>query len=412
MMRILIVSQYFWPESFRINDVASALAREKGYRVTVLTGKPNYPGGTFFPGYGFFRKHRENVDGVEVLRVPLLPRGKGGTLALVLNYCSFAFFGCILGVFLCRKKYDVILAYQLSPITSVLPALLFRWLREIPVALWVQDLWPESLSATGAVRSLNVLAQVEKLVRFIYRRSDLILVQSRGFIAEIEKSAGRTERIQYLPNSAEDLYKPIALPDEAPEHATLPDGFRVMFAGNVGAAQDFGTILNAAERLKTIKDIQWVILGEGRALTWVKEQIGQRGLSASVKLMGRHPVESMPRFFSLADVMLVTLKNTPIFALTIPSKIQSYMACGKPIIAALNGEGARVIQEASAGIAVPAEDPMRLADAVFCMYQLTVEEREQMGANGLHYFKENFQRGMLLDRLDAYLQGLRQKGRQ
>lgn len=179
-MRILIVTQYFWPESFRINDIALGL-RDKGHKVTVLTGQPNYPAGSFFPGYGFFKKIREDYNGVDVVRVPLLPRGSGGGVRLVLNYLSFAFFASILAPFRCRSGYDVIFVYEPSPITVGLPALLLKKLKHAPIMFWVQDLWPESLSATGAVRSAWVLKLVERLVRSIYRGCDVILVQSRAF---------------------------------------------------------------------------------------------------------------------------------------------------------------------------------------------------------------------------------------
>ncbi|MDE2118963.1 MAG: glycosyltransferase family 4 protein, partial [Betaproteobacteria bacterium] len=200
--------------------------------------------------------------------------------------------------------------------------------------------------------------------------------------------------------------------EDAPGRAALPQGFRVMFAGNIGAAQDFGMILAAAEKLRPYADIQWLILGDGRMLPWVKEQIEMRGLGGTVHLLGQHPVESMPGYFALADAMLVTLRREPVFALTVPSKIQSYLACGKPIIAALDGEGARIVREASAGIAVPAEDSEGLASAVLEMYRMTEAERQAMGGRGLQYFRENFEREMLLGRMDGWLEELGRKVRE
>lgn len=408
-MNMLIISQYFWPENFRINDLVQGLC-QRGHRVTVLTGLPNYPEGRLFPGYGLFGKRHEDYCGATVVRVPMLPRGKGGGLRLLLNYLSFAFSASFLASFRCREKYDVIFVYEPSPITVGLPALVLKKLKKAPIAFWVQDLWPESLSATGAVRARWLLKLVERLVRFIYRGCDLMLVQSEAFAPPIEKLGVNRERIAYFPNSAEDLYEPVTLPEDAPERTGLPDGFRVMFAGNIGAAQDFGTILDAAERLKSYADIHWLILGDGRMLSWVKAQIEGRGLGASVHLLGRHSVEAMPRYFSLADAMLVTLKKEPIFALTIPSKVQSYLACGRPIIAALDGEGARVIRDASAGVVVPAEDAVGLAEAVLRMYRMEGGAREQMGSNGLRYFRNNFERDMLLGRLDGWLHEMMEKG--
>lgn len=406
-MKVLIISQYFWPENFRINDLAQGLC-QLGHRVTVLTGQPNYPGGRFFPGYGFFKKPEEDYCGMRVVRVPLLPRGRGG-VSLMMNYLSFALSACLLAPFRCAGKYDVIFVYEPSPITVGLPALLLKKIKKTPIVFWVQDLWPESLSATGAIRARWILKLVEKLVRIIYRGCDLILVQSRAFISPVEMLGGVRERVRYFPNSAEELYRPIALQEDASGRAALPQGFRVMFAGNIGAAQDFGMILAVAEKLRPYTDIQWLILGDGRMLPWVKEQIEARGLGRAVHLLGQHPVESMPGYFALADAMLVTLRREPVFALTVPSKIQSYLACGKPIIAALDGEGARIVREASAGTAVPAEDSEGLANAVLEMYRMTEAERQAIGARGLQYFKENFEREMLLGRLDGWLDELGRK---
>jgi len=404
-MRILIVTQYFWPEDFRINDLALGL-RGKGHAITVLTGQPNYPQGVFFHGYGFFKKKREDYNGVEVVRVPLLPRGNGGGLRLVLNYLSFALFASILAPFRCRKGYDVIFVYEPSPITVGLPALLLKRLKHAPIVFWVQDLWPESLSATGAVRSVWALKLVERLVRYIYRGCDIILVQSRAFFLPIEKLGVAPERIRYFSNSAEEFYQPVTIAADAPERAAMPEGFRVMFAGNIGAAQDFENIIGAAERLKAYPDIHWVILGDGRMAAWVKNQIEERGLGGTVHLLGRHHVESMPRFFSLADAMLVTLKKQPIFSLTVPAKVQSYLACGKPLIAALDGEGARIVREAAAGLTPSAENPEELANAVLEIYRMSRYEREAMGARGRQYFEIHFERNVLLERLNGWLNDL------
>ncbi len=407
-VKVLIISQYFWPESFRINDIALGL-KERGHDVTVLTGKPNYPGGDFFSGYGYFKRAREDYHGISVRRVPLCPRGRGGSLRLALNYLSFALLASVLGPWRCREGYDAILVYEPSPITVGLPAVVMKWLKGAPVLFWVQDLWPESISATGAVRSPLALGLVERLVCWIYRGCDRILVQSEAFVEPIERLGVERERIHYFPNSAEGIYQPLRLEESAPERARIPAGFRVVFAGNIGKAQDFETILGAVERLKTYQDIQWVILGDGRMLSWVAEQVGRRNLADTVHLLGRHPVESMPRYFALADVMLVTLRDEPIFALTIPAKVQSYLACARPVIAALRGEGARVIREAGAGLTPPPEDPDALAEAVLAMYSMPVAERRAMGARGREYFEAHFERNVLLQRLDDWMKELAQR---
>jgi len=404
-MKILIITQYFWPEGFRINDLVLGL-KEVGHEVEVLTGMPNYPTGKFFSGYSFSKPKKESYEGVPVWRVPLVPRGNGQGWRLVLNFFSFAAAACVLGPIRCRNKFDIIFVYEPSPITVGLPALVMKKVKSAPVMFWSQDLWPESLSATGAVRSQWILDRVASMVRFIYRGCDRILVQSKAFIKPTEALGVTPQRIYYFPNSAEKLYQPLDLEKNATERAKMPAGFKVMFAGNIGAAQDFETILSAAEHLQGQTDIHWIILGDGRKRSWVETEIQQRNLAGSVHLLGRHPVESMPRYFSLADAMLVTLKKDPIFALTIPAKVQSYLACGKPIIAALDGEGSRIIQEAGAGFTSPAEDSQRLAENVKAMYSLTKAERTKIGLQGRKYFEEHFERLLLLKRLEGWMKEL------
>lgn len=409
-MKVLIVTQYFWPEEFRINDLAQGLVA-RGHAVTVYTGKPNYPRGRFFPGYGFWSRPRENHEGIEIVRVPLVPRGDGGSVRLALNYLSFAAFASLLAPLRCRGRYDAILVFEPSPITVGLPALVLRAIKRIPILFWVQDLWPESLEATGAVRSPRILKFFEHLTRFIYRGCERVLVQSRGFIEPTRRMGVPQERIRYFPNTAESFYRPLEPAADTAERAALPDGFRVMFAGNIGAAQDFPTILAAAELLRDDPGIHWIVLGDGRMASWVKEEVARRGLAHCIHLLGRHPVDSMPRWFAVADALLVTLKREPIFAYTIPTKIQSYMACARPIVAGIDGEGARVTQEAGAGFAVPAEDPRALADAVRRMAALSTEAREAMGQAGRRYFEQHFGRERLLEQLEGWMLELTQPAR-
>lgn len=401
-MRILIVSQYFWPENFRINDLTKGLI-ERGHEVTVITGIPNYPAGKFFPGYGFFKNLRQNYHGVAVKRVPLVPRGNGRGMSLALNYLSYAFFASLLAPFICRGRYDLIFVCQLSPVTVGLPALLLKKIKKVPIIFWILDLWPESLSATGAIRSPKILNRVDQLVRFIYRGCTLILTSSKGFIPSISSKGVAIEKTGYFPNWNEPEYNSTGSDTRLPPGVVLPQGFRVMFAGNIGVAQDFDTILSAAEKLKGFADIQWIVLGDGRQLEWVTEQIKSRELGNTVHLLGRHQPEAMPAFFAQADVMLMTLKKDPIFALTVPGKIQSYMACGKPIVAAIDGEGGRVIAEAGAGLASASGNAEALAQAVTTMYRMPREEREAMGKRGQQYCNKNFEREMLLDRLEGWM---------
>lgn len=404
-MKLLVLSQYFWPENFRINDVVEGLV-ERGHQVTVYTGLPNYPGGRFFSGYGFTGPLREGYKGAEVRRAPLIPRGSGSGGRLALNYLSHALSAALFAPWLVRGRFDAILVYEPSPMTIGIPARALRSMKRAPLVFWVQDLWPESLSATGAVKSRFLLGLVDRLIKWIYGRCDRVLVQSEAFVPSVEAHGVERARITYLPNSAEAFYRKIKPRSDDAEAAELPAGFRVMYAGNIGAAQDFGTILAAAQRLKSATHIQWIVIGEGRMRPWVEEQVASRGLQHCVHLLGSRPPERMPRYFAHADVLLATLARQPIFAVTIPSKIQSYIACGRPVIAALEGEGGRIIREAAAGWAVPPEDPEALADAVLAASRLDRSELDEMGNRGEAFFRRHFEREMLLDRLESELKAV------
>jgi glycosyltransferase involved in cell wall biosynthesis len=403
-MRLLVVSQYFWPENFRINDLVGELVR-RGHQVTVLTGLPNYPDGNVFQQFLDDPALYSHYDGADIVRVPLMPRGQGG-LRLMLNYLTFAVSASVVGLWKLRgRQFDVIFAYEPSPITVGLPAVVMRAVKKAPLAFWVLDLWPETLQAIGVVRSKLLLRLVGKLVASIYKRCDLILGQSQSFVPAIARYAGRGAWIEYFPSWSDSHF--IAEQVEvAIEIPVKPGSFNVLFAGNIGEAQDFPAILEAAERLKTFSNIRWLIVGDGRVAGWVMEEIKVRGLGACVSLLGRFPVERMPSFFKHADALLISLKDEPIFALTIPGKLQSYLAAGKPVLAMLNGEGARIVNESGAGLTCPAGDPRALADAVLKLSAMGVEEREKMGMKGLEYSKKEFDRGRLITKLEQMLEQL------
>jgi glycosyltransferase involved in cell wall biosynthesis len=401
-MKILVVSQYFWPENFRINELAASMV-ERGHSVTVLTGIPNYPEGKFAQGYGFFKKLSEVYKGVRIVRVPLIPRGSGSGLRLLLNYVSYFVSASIIGPFRCNEPYDLVFICQLSPVTVALPAIVFKKLKHAPMIMWILDIWPESLSATGAVTSPKILEMVGHLVRYIYRHCDLILSASRGFISKLTDQRVLPSKIEYFPNWVEEEYLPVSTA-EAERRLNLPQGFRVVFAGNIGAAQDFETILDAAELLRDVPEIQWIIVGDGRKVKWVAKQIADRGLERSFHLQGRHPAEAMPYFFAAANVMPVTLKDNPVFSLTVPGKIQSYLACGRPIVASIAGEGRVVIEEANAGLVCSPGDSRSLADIVLTMYRMEPAEREKMGISGKRYAESHFMRATLADKLNSWLE--------
>lgn len=406
-MKLLVVTQYCWPESFRINEVVKTLS-EKKIEIEVLTGKPNYPVGKIFPGYRAWGCQHEKHQGVTINRIPLLARGRGGW-RLALNYLSFIVAGLLFAPWMLRKKqFDVIFVYAPSPILQAIPAIFLGWLKGCPVVLWVQDLWPESLSATGYVRNRTVLKLVEQVVRFIYRHTDLLLVQSTAFEAPVRALAPGTP-IVYYPNSVNNAFM-IPSADAVLPVEGLGEGFSVMFAGNIGAAQAVGVIVEAASLLREHADINFVVLGDGSSREWMLTEVKARGLT-NLHLPGRFPVETMPGFMQKASVLLVTLADQTIFAATVPSKVQAYMAAGRPIIASLNGEGARLIVEAGAGLASPAEDAKALVDAILRIYGLSPDERKVLGDNGRRYYQEHFDHDHLVDQLIGHLQAVSWRGK-
>lgn len=401
VLRVLVVSQYFWPENFRINDLVKEWVR-RGHQVTVLTGIPNYPAGKVFDAYldqpGAFAQY----EGAKVVRVPMLPRGSGG-LRLILNYLSFVLGGCIWGPWRLRGvQADVIFVFEPSPVTVGLPAVWLGKIKKAPVVFWALDLWPETLAAIGVVRSPKVLSWVGRMVKFIYNRCTLVLGQSRGFLGSIGKYCDDKSKIHYFPSWAEEVFT-VGNVKPAPEVPEMVNGFTVVFAGNIGEAQDMPAVLDAAEQLKDNDGIRWVIVGDGRKSDWLQSEVVSRGLNKKVLLRGRFPVERMPSFYAHADALLVSLKRDPVFSMTIPGKVQSYLMAGVPLLGMLDGEGAAVIRDANAGLTCEAGDGGGLANAVLALAAMTIEDRKKLGLNGRNYAEQEFGRTELMDRLDVLL---------
>lgn len=401
-MKILVVSQYFWPENFRINDLVLELVK-RGHEVTVLTGHPNYPEGKIFPEFKSNAESYGDYGGARVVRVPLFPRGVG-SLRLMLNYLSFALSASVLGPWKLRgKTFDVIFVCQLSPVTVGIPAAILRKLKSAPIVFWILDLWPESLRAVGVVRSPILLKGVGFLVSFIYRHCDLILAQSKSFIPEIKNYCSSNRWIEYFPSWSESVFD-FATTIPAPEVPVASGVFSVMFAGNIGDAQDFPAILQAAEVLRNDRRIRWLVVGDGRAAAWVRREVETRGLTDSVLLLGRYPLERMPSFYMHADALLVSLRDEPIFSMTIPGKLQSYLAAGKPVLAMLNGEGSDIVRSSGAGLACAAGDGRALAEAVLKLATMSAEDRKIMGNKALEVNKTEFDRATLISRLERWFE--------
>ena len=399
-MKILVITQYFYPENFRINDVCFGL-KERGHDVVVLTGKPNYPNGKYFNGYGWFKNYNDNWNDIKIYRSNLILRGKGNRIRLLLNYFSFALFAT-LKVFSIKGNFDKIFIFAPSPITVGIPGIFARKKFKAKTFLWVHDLWPESIRIAGGIEKKMILKLVDKMTRWIYSKMDILLIQSKRFITYLENQEVNSNKIIYYPFYAETFYN-----IEDPEISylkKLPIGFKLLFAGNIGEAQSFETLLSAAKTIKLQNlPISWIIFGEGRLKEYAMEEIAKNNLEDIFILMGSVPAVEMPKYFACVDGLLVSLKKSDIFSITIPGKLQSYLACGRPIIGSLDGVGAEIIREAKAGFTSKAESVEGLVEAILKLFNLSIEERKTLGNNGRNYYEKEFEREYLLDKLEDIL---------
>ena len=333
-----------------------------------------------------FKRQREIVNGVDVIRVPVIPRGDGGSATMLfLNYLSYlisATLRVLLLVF--QKRFDCILVHETSPVTVGVPAAIVKILQRIPMYFWALDLWPESLSTASGINNKAILGLFNSLTRWLYKKSTKILISSKGFRSSICKKGDFDDKIIYFPNWGEDALTEVKSPPADFKLPDLPKGFRIMYAGNIGEAHNFEDIMQAALLLKD-SDVRWLLLGDGRKREWVEKFVADNALSDSVFLLGRHPIETMPMFFAEFDILLVSLKNEYIFNNTVPAKLQAYMAFGKPILAMINGEGAEIVKDANCGFSVPAGDYKALSetikDKVIGNAQLSA-----LGKNGHNYY--------------------------
>lgn len=398
LLNILLVSHYFEPEPFRINQVAADLVAA-GAAVTVLTGQPNYPDGRVFAGY---RAGNMGVEthpaGYQIVRVPVVPRGSGRAIRLVLNYLSFIVTAIFLGTWLLRKRrFNTIFVYCTTPVIQGYVGLWFGLIKRASVVQWVQDLWPEALSATGSVHNRAILELIRWIVVAMYRASDLVLGQSQAFVRFLTPQTGRTP-VAYFPNPGEHLAPngtSLVVPDLGP-------GFHVVFGGNLGKAQAMETVLSAATLLRKDPSIHFTLFGSGAMVPWIEAEVARRGLT-NMTLGGRMPPLMMPGIYAQAGALLLTLVDDPLIAQTVPSKLQSYFATGVPIVAAVNGEAADIVRISGAGIACPAENPIALAGAITQLKTMPLAQRAAMGEAACRFFADHYKPDRLARQLLALL---------
>lgn len=398
-MKILVVSQYFRPESFRVNEIVDWLVQH-GHEVSVLTGFPNYPEGSFFRGFGFPRWTRSVESGVEVFRVPIISRGNGSPFRLALNYLSFVFTGWLSSaLFLRNRNVDLVFCYAPSPIIQALVGIWYSKVKRCKFILNVQDLWPESVTHTIGAKSTALLSTIDSIVKFIYRKTDLLLVSSEPFGSIIRKKCPEAN-VKYWPNSVSPIFYP---GDEGSAEADYrSDEVVIVFAGNLGSVQHLDILIGAADLLRHRRDIFFDVYGAGSKAAWLEEEKQTRKLS-NLRLHGKKPVSEMPAIFQSASALLISLVDAPIFRATVPNKLQAYMASGRPIIGCISGESAHLIRKAEAGVVVDEMSSKGLARAVEEFAARSMDQRMVYGANGYKFFVENFEHMKLMEKFDELL---------
>ncbi len=401
-MKILVVCQYYYPEPFRITDICENLVK-RGHDVTVLTGLPNYPEGIVLDDYRHGKKRKETLNGVKVIRCYEIGRGKS-KLKLFLNYFSYALSATLKALFM-KEKFDVVLVNQLSPVMMGIPAMIYKKKHRKKILLYCLDLWPDSLAAGGVKEDSIIYKIFYKISKWIYKSADMILVTSSMFEDYFKNILQmNTVNIKHLPQYAEDLFVQKEETSDTEVAASIENKiYNFVFAGNIGDMQSVETIIKAANELSVNKNISFHIVGDGSKLENCKKLTEELKLETII-FYGRRPVEDMLQFYGMADAMLITLKDNKALSYTLPGKVQSYMAAGKPIIGAINGETRRVISEAACGFSCEAEDYKALADLVkrFC----DSNEKEQMETNAQKFYFDNYSKDKFISILELSLKDL------
>lgn len=395
---ILVISQYFYPEQFRINDMCKEWVK-RGYKVTVLTGIPNYPYGKFFEGYGYTKKRRENWNGMDIIRIPLIARGKGA-IGMVANYLSFVISGYIWKVFT-KIKADYVFTYEVSPMTQALIGVWYSKKHNVPNYLYVQDLWPENVEWVTGIHSPLIIKPIEKMVQYIYQNCIDIFVTSPSFVEAVCKRGAVKEKVHYWPQYAEDFYQPIAKENASKIPGLLKEALKIVFTGNVGYAQGLDILPKAAEKLKEC-NVQFVIVGDGRYKERLIDEVKEKRVLDKFVFMPSQSPEEIPGILGACDIAFISFSNIDIFKRTIPAKLQSYMACGMPILASVEGETERIIREAKCGVSVPIGNIELLVEAILNYVNNNKIILSIQASNSNVYFEKHYRKQKIMDYIDGF----------
>lgn len=392
---ILVVSQYFFPEQFRINDICQEWVK-RGYKVTVVTGIPNYPMGHIFEGYGLTKKRHEIWNDIEIYRIPLIPRGSS-SFGMIMNYVSFMVSGMFAGHFK-NIQADLVFSFEVSPMTQVLTGISFAKRLGIPHYLYVQDLWPENVETVTGIQNSMIINPINKMVDYIYKNSDEIFTTSPSFVDSIcnRKISVDRNKVHFWPQYAEDFYQPCV--KKAVREIRNDDSFKIIFTGNIGTAQGLDILPKTIELLKD-ENIKVVMVGDGRYLEKFNQEVRDHEVADKFIMVGRQPAERIPELLSACDVAFLSFQDKPLWEKTIPAKLQSYMACGMPIIAAAKGETERIIAEANCGMCCAIGNSEELSKTI---RKMMISNLKSMSIKSREYFEEHFDKQMLMNQMESY----------
>jgi glycosyltransferase involved in cell wall biosynthesis len=401
-----MLTQFYWPEIRTAPMNLAALAedlQDRGNDVTVITGFPNHPFGRIYEGYRIKLWQWDNVRGVKVLRLPLFPDHSLSLIQRAVNYSSFALSATLMGSFLTRRlKADVIFVY-LPPLTIGIPAAFLSSLHHAPIVYWMTDLWPENLIAAGVQLKPFIYNFIRHIENWVYSQGKVICLNSPGLIDNLMDKGVNRKKIDVVPDWAdENIFFPTKYDEELARQFGLSGKFNVIYGGNLGKVQGLEVVVEAAQSLQDLEDVQFVFIGDGTESEKLKKMVFECTLR-NVIFIPRQPPEQIRRFFALADVLLVHLKREPVFEMQIPSKIIAYLACGRPILCAVHGVAAKIVQDASAGVSCPSEDSLALSTQVRYLYEMPCSELEKMGQNGRQVYLAKYTRKIQVSRVESIL---------
>ncbi|RIX45875.1 glycosyltransferase WbuB [Paenibacillus nanensis] len=404
---ILVIAQYFYPEQFRINDICTEWIK-RGYKVTVITGIPNYPRGKYYKGYGLFKKMKETYNGIRIIRIPLIPRGKNAIM-MVLNYISFVVSGFFWSL-LTNIKADLVFIYEVSPMTQALPGVWYSGRKKIPCYLYVTDLWPENVEIVAGIKNKIVLNAIGAMVDYIYKRCDKIFTSSRSFIKAINERGVELDKLEFWPQYAEDYYRPLEKEAVKVPHILQDGTFNIIFAGNIGMAQGLEILPDVAKLLMEKKvRVRFNIVGDGRYKSALISKVSDYGVTELFNFIDSQPASKISEYMAVCDATLISLAKSKVFSITIPAKTQSCMACGIPIIVSADGEVQEIITEANAGLCSDAGDIKGLVQSIQTLVSLSRESLSEMAENSRDYYEANFDKKKLLDRMDRWFDNTGEK---